>query len=169
MYEVGRRWEKGAISVAQEHLATTLITGAISQAFFTLPQAPVTRGLAVVSATPNEFHQLGASMIASTLETDGWRVHFLGGDMPHSDLLTFLGEQKPFLLALSTTIPFNLTQVGELLAEIRSAPDLKQLKILVGGQAWAGDAGLALKLGADGFANDLRSALDLANRWWEAR
>ena len=53
-----------------------------------------TDGIVVVTTAPNEFHEIGAWMIANTLEGDGWDIHFLGSNTPKRDLLLHLKETE---------------------------------------------------------------------------
>jgi len=71
MYAVGARWENGLFSVAQEHLASAMVSRIMtSVSSFGFSSAPH-RGKAVISSAVNEFHDIGAWMIASCLESDG--------------------------------------------------------------------------------------------------
>jgi len=71
MYAVGARWENGLFSVAQEHLASAMVSRIMtSVSSFGFSSAPH-RGKAVISSAVNEFHEIGAWMIASCLESDG--------------------------------------------------------------------------------------------------
>jgi methanogenic corrinoid protein MtbC1 len=166
LYEVGRRWETRRISVAQEHLASAVVGRLLAQLYRSFPSTEATRGVAVVTAAPNEFHEIGPRMVADLLELDGWETDFVGANTPTEELLGLLVERKPRMLLVSVTIAFNLEKVAQMIEMIRSTPSLDSLKVMVGGQALALDDELWRRLGADGSADSANSALELARQWF---
>jgi methanogenic corrinoid protein MtbC1 len=167
MYSVGDMWERGEISVAKEHLASALTNRLMSAQYIELvrPQGEK-RGKAVVSAAANEFHEVGATMVANSLELDGWEVEYLGANMPQEDLLDFVHAYQPDIVALSAALASNLTAVQSVIQHILAWPG-KRPKIMVGGLAFQGVSGLAQQLGADGQAQDCAQAVQLARTWQE--
>ena len=161
MREVGRLWEVAQISVAQEHLATQITQSVIATLGLQLrAEASVGDGrLAVVACSPGERHALGGQMVADFLESQGWTTLSLGPDTPSTELVAFARGQRAELVALSTALPRNLLSVTRtcgLLHQLDPAP-----WIVVGGQAYAGDAEQALAVGADAFALGPGALLDL--------
>jgi len=129
--------------------------------------ADVSKGKAVVSATPNEQHETGARMVADLLELDGWQVTYLGANTPGGDILDCAVASEAALVALSASMPFNIDKVAELAAEVRNRKTTSPLKIMVGGIAFLGIPRLWESVGADGYAPDAISAVSLANQWWK--
>ncbi len=165
LYEIGMLWEKAEISVVQEHLASAIISRVMATVnLIDRPLLP-SIGKVVVAASPNEFHEIGASMIADTLEHDGWEVAYLGGNVPKEDLLAYLHDYRPQLLALSVTIAFNVDHVRDVIAAIHNNEALKQIKVMVGGRVFNDNEGLWRMIGADGFAENLCNARSLAFKW----
>jgi methanogenic corrinoid protein MtbC1 len=166
MYSVGERWEKGEISVAREHLASAIVNRVMAMQYIELmksPQKPV--GKAVVTAGANEFHEIGATMVANALEADGWEVSFLGSNTPAEEFIEFVAANDYDLVAISVTVPFNLQSVKDVIRGIRALPKERQPKIMVGGQAFFNYPGLAQKFGADGHATDCSQAAAMAAAW----
>lgn len=64
MYEIGKLWEDGKISTAEEHLATATVNRILSAIYEKLPFPPTRRGKAIVTCAPNEYHELGARIVA---------------------------------------------------------------------------------------------------------
>jgi methanogenic corrinoid protein MtbC1 len=168
MYVVGGMWERGEISVAKEHLASALVNRLMSLQYIELfgPQREK-RGRAVVSTTTNEYHEIGAIMVANSLELDGWEVEYLGSNMPKEDLLDFVFAYQPDILALSVAMSFNLESTQSIINSIASWPEGKRPKIMAGGLAFRDLPDLATRLGADGYAEDCRKAVQLARAWQE--
>ena len=135
LYQVGEFWEQNRISVSDEHLATATTERLLATVYPELLQAAGSNGRrAVLSCSVNEYHQLGARMVADIMESGGWDVAFLGANTPISDLIVLIDQQKPELLGLSISIYFNISSFYRLLTEVRNT--FPNLTILVGGQAF---------------------------------
>ena len=85
LVEIGERWERGELSVAQEHLASATVRSAL-QRLLADGRGNV-RGVAVLACAPGERHEVGLLMLAVLLRADGWQVAYLGADTPPDDAL----------------------------------------------------------------------------------
>jgi len=132
MYQIGKLWETNKISVAVEHMATLIIEGLLNLLYPQIFSAEHIGKSAIVSCVPNEFHQLGAKMVADIFELNGWDGFFLGANTPSIELLQLIDEKKPDLLALSMSIYFNLPALKETIQKVQT--NYPQLDIIVGGQ-----------------------------------
>jgi methanogenic corrinoid protein MtbC1 len=167
LYTVGALWERNEISVAEEHLATAIVGRVMSYLYGRFVGSPQTKGSAVVSAAPNEFHEVGARMVADMLELDGWDVTYLGANTPREELVKLLRQRPPFLLALSVATAFSLEQARDTIAAVRDAAELSGMRILVGGLAFNSIPRLWQEFGSDGFADNLADATRLCSGWWQ--
>lgn len=140
MYQVGELWEHNRISVAKEHLATSVTEFLLTLVYPRLFAVEHCGRKAVVACVANEYHQLGAKMVADIFELNGWDGYFLGANTPVTELLSLLEEKQPDFLALSLSIYFNLPSLLDTLKIVRES--FTDLDILVGGQAfrWGGTA-----------------------------
>jgi methanogenic corrinoid protein MtbC1 len=84
LYEVGRLWAAGKISVSVEHRTTAItqfvMAGIYARALPVRPSTPLRQ--AIVTGVAGESHQIGANMVADVLENAGWNVEFFGTDAP---------------------------------------------------------------------------------------
>lgn len=167
LYEIGRLWEEGEISTVQEHLATAISMRILSVMFGSFVTGHASKGRAVISAAPNEFHEVGARMVADQLEMDGWRVDYLGANSPAADLIDLLRRDPPFLLGFSVVVPFNIEEIRRIIAAIRADEAFNGVRIMVGGPVFTMEPELCRRIGADGFAASGRQAVELARQWWE--
>lgn len=165
MYEIGRLWEQDEISVAEEHLATSIVGRILASVYQQLPPLKQTRGRAMVTAAPNEFHELGGRMLADILEREGWDVVFLGANTPAVELMKMLKKIQPRFLAISLTMPFNIDKVAAIISTIRETKDLSPLKVIVGGPVFNLDRELWQRIGADAWAENAQAALLQVNQW----
>ncbi len=138
MYQVGELWEINVISVAREHLATTITENMLSITYPHLFTGLQSTKKAIISCTANEYHQLGGKMVADIFELHGWDTHFLGVNTPVNELLTCIDETKPDLIGLSLAVYFNIAALEATLEAVHA--HFNDLDILVGGHAfrWGG-------------------------------
>jgi methanogenic corrinoid protein MtbC1 len=154
MVEVGRLWETAQIGVAQEHLATHITQSVLARLAPSLEQQVARQPrLALVSGTPHELHAIGARMVADFLEAAGWEVLLLGPDVPQGEIVALAQRRRPDVIALSTSLSFNLLAAGRVFSALRAHCDPVPL-LVAGGRAYEDDAERARTMGADVFAND---------------
>lgn len=134
LYEIGSLWEQNAISVATEHLATSIIEGLFTLAAPILFSKPRTDRSAIICCVPGEYHQVGARIVADIFELHGWHSFFLGANTPVADVKRIVAERSPDLLALSLTLPKNEHSLMRMMEEMRNK--FRELPIYVGGQAF---------------------------------
>jgi methanogenic corrinoid protein MtbC1 len=157
MEEIGTLWETAAIGVAQEHLATQITQTALARLAPSLDDAEAAfargpRRVALVSGTPGELHAIGARMVADFLEASAWEVLLLGGEAPAGEIVALARQRNPDIVALSTSLSFNLLAAGRVFAALRRLDPVPLL--VAGGRAYEGQADRALVVGADLFAAD---------------
>lgn len=132
LQEVGRRWAVGELSVAAEHLASSLLTSMLGAALFAYrSERP---GPAIVFATPSgEPHVLGLCVAALTAASGGADPIYLGAEVPEEDLVESATRSRAAVLALGlVTLP---TEVAE--ATLRSLRRRLPARI----EIWTGGAG----------------------------
>jgi methanogenic corrinoid protein MtbC1 len=81
---LGEGWERGEVTVAQEHFASNVLRGrllALARGWNTGAGRPV-----VLACAPGERHDLALVVLAVALRERGRRVLFLGADTPVSSL-----------------------------------------------------------------------------------
>ena len=166
LYRVGHLWEVNIISVAEEHIATAIVGRIMAALYPRFALFETTRGKAFVSAGPNEFHEIGARMVADFMEMDGWDVTYLGANTPVDMLLDTLKQHQPFVVALSVATVFNLGSARQIIRLIHEDHETRNIKVLVGGFAFSGMPHLWQTIGADGYAADAESALHISGDWW---
>jgi len=154
--EVGSRWERGLISVAQEHLATAIVSSVMATVAPRLIEPPPIGRRAVLACTEGELHQVGLRMVGDFLEADGWEVLFLGALTPSDALKDFVAESKPDVVGLSTALTTHLPSAASSIAAIRRLP--APPFVMVGGRAYRDDPSVALGVGADVLLVDASAA-----------
>ena len=162
MVEVGARWETGEFSVDMEHQTTAMVYGILSALYYDQPFAAVNRGRALVAPVSNEFHELGAWMLTTTLELDGWEVTLMGCDTTPESLVAKALVERPKFIALSVTLVSNVQEARNAVSALRAALGSETPPILVGGQAFLAAPALAGTVGADLFLESAEALIDWA-------
>ncbi len=134
LYRVGELWEMNRISVATEHMATSITEGFMNQ-FYSRVISPHRRGKKVIVASAeNEMHQVGAKMAADVFEMHGWDSLYLGANTPTFELVRFIDETEPDLVGISLSVYFHMGDLEGMLNVLQKRfPDLP---LLIGGQAF---------------------------------
>ncbi len=162
MYEIGMMWENGAISVAQEHLASSIVGRVLAVINVEQYSPPAEHHKAIVTASPNEYHEIGAWMVSDVLRLDGWNVRYLGANTPPVDLLVMAKTFNPDIIAISVTMPFNLDHTSDIIGKIKGKMELESTKVIVGGRTFNEFTGLWKTVGADGHTFSIDGVASLA-------
>jgi methanogenic corrinoid protein MtbC1 len=161
LHQVGELWELNKISVAQEHMATSITQYAIAAIYPRMVPAGANRGSMVVTGVSGELHQIGANLVADAMEASGWTVRFLGSNLPHSSVVATVEESSADVVCISTTIVANLPSAVDLVRAIRSKLSERVPRIVLGGSAYRLATRFANELGSLEAVTDLRGALAL--------
>lgn len=137
MVAIGDGWHAGKISISQEHAATAFMSLKLSNLIHQA-RTRSNRGVIVVATVPGEQHELGVMMVALFLMRRGWRVVYLGSNLPASELLNTVQRLNPKLVALSATTKENYSKSVQLLQDLHKLP--KPPIIGYGGAALSGEA-----------------------------
>jgi len=153
LYEIGDLWERGEISVADEHLATSISETVLALVGSITAAPPDAEARVLVCCTDGEGHAIGARMVGETFAAADWAVQYLGPSTPPDAIARAVAERGHHVVALSTTMCVNLPATAETIAAVREAAPTA--RILVGGQAYGGDPARAERVGADVFKDDV--------------
>ncbi|MEP7194277.1 MAG: MerR family transcriptional regulator [Actinomycetota bacterium] len=109
LQDLGRRWQDGAVSIAQEHFASHVIRGRL---------AGLARGWgkgrgpqALLACPPDELHDLALLVFGIVLSRGGWRIEYLGANTPMPDTIQVTAQTRPSLVVLSATRPERFAAV----------------------------------------------------------
>jgi DNA-binding transcriptional MerR regulator len=119
--ELGERWARGEVSIAQEHFASNLIRGRVLALARRWDQGVGPRAL--LACVPGELHDLPLIVFGLALHRRGWRILFLGSDTPFDVTTATAVAQRPDLVVLaSAQVRSDLAAVAPLAALAAAAP-----------------------------------------------
>lgn len=130
---LGSLWRDGLITAAHEHFASSVLRTFLSQTARRLvpePDAPV-----LLVATPaGQLHELGALLVAAYAANLGWRVAYLGANLPAAEIAGAARQSCARALALSLVYPEDDSHLAAELSRLRELLPA-EFPFLVGGRA----------------------------------
>ncbi|HTK52017.1 MAG TPA: cobalamin-dependent protein [Gemmatimonadaceae bacterium] len=160
---IGEEWHVGRLTIAHEHLASSTIHDIVAESMRAIGRG--TGDATVLVATPTgERHAIGAALVGATAASEGWRVVYLGTDLPASDIAAAAIATKARAIAMSV---IYVQDRARTLGELRTLRALipPSIAIIVGGAGAAEMEDdlrqLGIRVGAS--LRDLRGALASVN------
>ncbi len=157
LVEIGEAWYRGDIRITTEHFASAYLRGKL---LHLLQAYPSRRGAPyiLIGGAPTEQHEIGALMMAVLLRSEGYRVEYLGPDIPLDDLVDYSRFEKPAMLILSASLEssaMELKRMQEKVNRLRPTPLFG-----FGGQAFNLKPQLRTQIGGIFLGETLDQALD---------
>ena len=150
---------EGAIRIWQEHVRTSIVRTIVENCYPFIVQERKARyggaaesGESVIVVCPTEeFHEIGARMVADFFDLCGFKTTFIGANTPQEETLEAIGFLNPTYVAVSVTNTYSLVPAKRTLALIRDVRERSRssFKIIVGGNAFQRNPGLVQEVGAD--------------------
>ena len=163
MTKVGRLFEEGDCFVPE-----LLMAARANKAVFEILRPLLARtgtkpvGRVVLGTVKGDMHDIGKNLVGALLEGGGFEVVDLGVDVPTARFVATVEAQKPQLLGLSALLTTTLPAMKTTLEALRSAGLRERVKVMVGGAPVSESHSQAI--GADGYADNAATAVDLARR-----
>ncbi len=120
LYEIGNRWQQGEILISAEHFATSFAVRKLGS-LFNLSRPEHGRGPVVATCLEGELHEAGLLMTCLFLSRRGFRVIYLGANLPTQDLIETVDEIRPALVLLSASTPEGAVHLAHASREIKGA------------------------------------------------
>ncbi len=155
------------ICIWKEHVRTAIVRTIVESCYPYIIQKrndlqPIQKGTAVVMCPPEEYHDLGARMVADFLTVMGYESIFVGQNTPYKDFMNAIYTIEPSVIAISVGNYYNLVATKKIIQEIRETVN-NPIHIIVGGVAFNGKQEIAEKIGADYLSksfDDLKNILE---------
>jgi DNA-binding transcriptional MerR regulator len=139
--EVGDRWHRGELAISQERLVSSTIRRHLGLVLETYDRNARRQDI-VFATLPGERHELGLLMAAIVCASRGFKTHYLGPDLPASEIALFAREVGASIVALSVVLQDRLAELPGQLHTMLSGLD-------PGAAVWIGGSG------AQSLAKDL--------------
>jgi len=122
--QIGDSWYRGEIRVTTEHFASAYLRGKLLSLLQAYPARRSTP-LILIGCAPMEQHELGSLMMAVLLRSEGFRVEYLGPDIPIEDLADYSSYELPGMVILSATSEYSareMRRMQDMLQKTRPTP-----------------------------------------------
>lgn len=157
---IGDWYERGRISEADEHLATSLVERLMVYASLAGRVAPWNGARAILGAVAGNYHVVGLRMIADAMQEAGWEVRYLGANVPTKSFVRMVSAERPEMVLISASAAEQIEEARRLAKELLMLrEDDINFKLAIGGAAFAHQPHLAKEFGADITARSLRPLL----------
>jgi len=132
--EVGTGWELGRITVVQEHYVTAYCREKLL-VMLNAVQASAEQAAEITCATPpGEHHEIGLLALALRLSLRGFRILYLGTNVPTHELVQHVDRRRPYALCLSMVHSRPSQEIVDYTADLRRRIP-SDVRIAVGGRA----------------------------------
>lgn len=101
--EMGERWQRGELSIAQEHFGSNVLRARLMHLARGWGRGRGPRAL--LACAPGERHDIGLVAFGVALYRNGWRIAFLGADVPVGAVLEVAAVSPPDIVVLSAVTP----------------------------------------------------------------
>lgn len=155
-------YREDRISISSLNLATRLNRSITDQLTAKLiPQASNGKKVLIFCGN-DEPEELGGQICSDLFEHEGYTVRFAGGGVPEDEVLKLIGETRPELLIMFSTLPSGVPAVRKLIDYLREVNSCPEMQIMCCGGIYKRAEGLAEEIGADLYAPDAADAVRVA-------
>jgi len=119
LYEIGRRWAGGEIGISAEHFASAFVIRKLA-ALFNLSQPEQGRGPLIAACLEGELHEVGLLLTCLFLSRHGYRILYLGPNLPLEDLIDTAHRIHPPLILLSASTPEAAVRLADASHELKA-------------------------------------------------
>ena len=161
MDEVGRDFKAGDLFVPEVLIAARAMQAGMGVLRPLLADSDIaSAGKVVVGTVKGDLHDIGKNLVRMMLEGGGFEVIDLGTDVEPSAFVDGVREHQPHLVGMSALLTTTMTQMKVTIEALEEAGLRDSVKIMIGGAPVT--AAFAEQIGADAYAPDAASAVDVA-------
>ncbi|MHC5060874.1 MAG: corrinoid protein [Planctomycetota bacterium] len=159
MNTVGKRFKAGDFYIPEVLIAARAMKMAMEILEPKLAEAGVEPlGKAIVGTVKGDLHDIGKNLVVMMLKGAGFEVADVGTDVPAEDFVTKAKESGVQIVGLSALLTTTMSMMEQTVQSLKAAGI--EAKVMIGGAPVT--QSFADKVGADGYAPDAASAVDLA-------
>lgn len=117
------------------------------------------KGKVVIGTVKGDLHDIGKNIVGMMLQGAGYEIVDLGADVPKEKFIEFTQKENAQVVGMSALLTTTMIYMKEIVKALEDAGLKDKVKVIIGGapvtQAYAD------QIGADGYAPDAASAVDL--------
>ena len=160
---VGRKFKANEMYIPEVLIAARAMHAAMDILKPLLAASGVkSKGIAVIGTVQGDLHDIGKNLVSMMLEGAGFTVVDIGVDIPADKYVEAAKENKAQIVGLSALLTTTMPAMKEIIDALKKDPETKNVKIIVGGAPVTQE--YADSVGADGYAADASSAVDISEK-----
>ena len=123
-------------------------------------------GRVVLGTVVGDLHEIGKTLVGTMLTANGFQVTDIGVDKTPEEFIAAVKEADADIVGASALLTTTMLQQKRLIESLEAAGLRDKVKVMVGGAPVT--ESYAKEIGADGYAEDAISSVDLAFRLIDA-
>ena len=160
--DVGQKFQNFEIYLPELMMAgeaAERVTTLLEETMLKAGKPSVSFGTIVLGQVEGDIHDIGRNIVSILLKSHGFKVIDLGRDVAASAFLEAAQKEKADIIGLSALMTTALPAQRRTIHLFEEVGVRSQFKLIIGGGAT--NQGWADEIGADGYAPDAASAVDL--------
>ncbi|KLU59802.1 methionine synthase [Peptococcaceae bacterium CEB3] len=163
---VGVLFKKGDMFVPEVMHSAKAMSGGIGLVKPLIAENDVpSRGKVLMGTVKGDLHDIGKNLVTMMLEGQGFTVVDLGVNISPDGFVQAVREHRPRVLGMSALLTTTMTSMSETIRALERAGLRQDLKVMIGGAPVT--SAFAREIGADGYAADAGSAVEVCARFVE--
>lgn len=161
---VGTGWREGSLRPVHEHLASVVLRRLLDRSIESA-SSPLATSSLVVATPAGQVHEFGALLVAATAAIEGWRLTYLGANLPAEDIVEAAIRTRPSAVVLSVVFPAGDPMLADELRRLRATLP-RTIALVVGGAASSAYSRVLEEIGAirPGSLQEFRAQLPSLRR-----
>jgi 5-methyltetrahydrofolate--homocysteine methyltransferase len=163
--DVGQKFQNFEIFLPELMMAgeaAERVTALVERATLKAGKPTISFGTIVLGQVEGDIHDIGRNIVGILLKSHGFKVVDLGRSVTASAFLEAAQKEKADIIGLSALMTTALPAQRRTIHLFEEVGARSQFKIVIGGGAT--NQGWAAEIGADGYAPDAASAVDLCKK-----
>ena len=161
MDQIGVKFKNNEIYIPEVLIAARAMHGGMAILKPILSQSTTAKSVKVIVGTvKGDLHDIGKNLVVMMLEGGGFDVVDLGIDVAPDKFVEAIKKHQPQVVGMSVLLTTTMREMKSTIEAIQEAGLRKQVKAIIGGAPVT--ERFAKEIGADGYAPDAASAVDLA-------
>ena len=161
MDEVGRDFKAGVLFVPEVMFSARAMKAGMAVLRPLLAESDIaSSGKCVLGTVKGDLHDIGKNLVTMMLDGGGFEAIDLGIDLDPSTFVDAVREHKPDLVGMSALLTTTMVQMKATIEALEEAGLRDSVKIMIGGAPVT--AAFAEQIGADAYAADAATAVDMA-------
>jgi 5-methyltetrahydrofolate--homocysteine methyltransferase len=163
MSVVGEKMRRGDMFIPEVLMSAKAMTGSVNRLRPLIVGSVENRvGKIVVGTVKGDLHDIGKNLVAMLSEANAFEVVNLGVDVSPEKFADAVVEHEPDILGMSALLTTTMPRMKDTVEYLKKRGLRDKVKVIVGGAPVTAE--FAEEVGADGYAPDAASAVELIKR-----